>query len=80
MNNPKRAGESPAVVDLEKGKNYAWCACGLSENQPFCDGSHMVTDFTPVQFKAEGGTTVLCMCKHTNGTPFCDGTHATLDK
>ena len=26
---------------------YWWCACGRSKNQPFCDGSHKGTSFTP---------------------------------
>lgn len=32
MNLPKRAGDTPLAVNLEEGKNYAWCTCGLSEN------------------------------------------------
>lgn len=26
------AAKQPAEVALEAGKTYAWCACGLSEN------------------------------------------------
>jgi CDGSH-type Zn-finger protein len=40
MELPKRAGDNPLAVILEEGKKYAWCTCGLSESQPFCDGSH----------------------------------------
>jgi CDGSH-type Zn-finger protein len=75
MNEPTRAGNSPMVIELEVGKTYAWCACGESSNQPYCDGSHKGTDFSPVVFKAEGGKAALCMCKKTNGSPFCDGSH-----
>ena len=32
------AGYSPSRVELEKGKTYSWCACGLSKKQPLCDG------------------------------------------
>ena len=32
--------KQPYLVTLEKGKNYAWCECAESQNQPFCDGSH----------------------------------------
>ncbi|KAI9142703.1 iron-binding zinc finger CDGSH type-domain-containing protein [Paraphysoderma sedebokerense] len=37
----------PYKVDLEPGKDYWWCSCGRSRNQPFCDGSHKGTAFTP---------------------------------
>ena len=30
----------PYLIKLEKDKNYAWCECAESKNQPFCDGSH----------------------------------------
>jgi CDGSH-type Zn-finger protein len=51
----------------------------LSANQPFCDGSHKTTSFTPVKFEApESKTVYLCGCKHTATSPFCDGTHAGL--
>jgi CDGSH-type Zn-finger protein len=35
------AAKLPAKVELEEGKNYVWCRCGRSNNQPFCDGSHI---------------------------------------
>ena len=69
----------PYGVELEAGKNYAWCACGLSSTQPFCDGSHKVTDLKPVVFKAERTEEVwLCGCKQTKSQPRCDGTHNDL--
>ncbi len=37
---PTVAQRFPYKVDLEKGKQYYWCTCGNSKNQPFCDGSH----------------------------------------
>ena len=39
-NTPHIAAKSPAKVTLEEGKDYWYCTCGLSANQPFCDGSH----------------------------------------
>lgn len=76
---PIIAAKSPAMIDLEKGKSYAWCACGLSKNQPFCDGSHAGTGLTPVKFTADkDGKAALCQCKATGNKPFCDGTHAQL--
>ena len=39
------AQKSPIPVEVEAGKSYWWCACGLSKNQPFCDGSHASIKF-----------------------------------
>lgn len=77
---PIIAAKSPAEVELEEGKEYYWCRCGRSQNQPFCDGSHKGTGITPVGFTAkESGTAYLCRCKATGDQPYCDGTHAKLD-
>lgn len=66
----------PYAVDVEEGKTYYWCACGLSKNQPFCDGSHKQTDLEPVAFTADkSGKVYLCGCKHTGNAPYCDGSH-----
>ena len=40
MPEPNIAQKSPYAVQVEAGKSYYWCACGLSAGQPFCDGSH----------------------------------------
>ncbi len=67
----------PVIVELEKDKTYAWCACGKTKNEPFCDGSHKKTDIIPLKFTAEkNGKFSLCTCKQTKKAPFCDGTHA----
>ena len=77
---PKVAGRQAMAVELEEGKQYAWCRCGESTNQPFCDGSHGGTGFTPHVVKADkSGQAHFCMCKCTGNAPFCDGTHASLD-
>ncbi len=44
---------TPAPHKVEKDKNYFWCSCGKSKKQPFCDGSHVGTDFQPVKYVAE---------------------------
>ncbi len=71
--------KNPFVVEVEQGKHYFWCACGKSNNQPFCDGSHKGTEFSPVKFTAEKNQYVyFCGCKQTQTPPFCDGTHKDL--
>ena len=76
MNNPIIADNRPARVNLNKGQEYYFCTCGRSKSQPFCDGSHAGTNFTPRAIVAdEDGEAYLCACKHTRNTPFCDGSH-----
>jgi len=78
--NPVIAKKGPYVVELEEDKTYFWCTCGRSENQPFCDGSHKDTEFTPMKFTAEETKKYgLCGCKHTRNAPFCDREHNNLD-
>lgn len=79
MDKAKIAGTSPLPVNLEEGKSYAWCTCGLSANQPLCDGSHKPTSFRPQMMVAtETKTAYLCTCKQTANPGFCDGAHKKL--
>ena len=76
MYKPTRASDTPFATEVEAGKTYFWCACGKSEKQPFCDGSHSGTAFTPVKYEAEESKKVFfCGCKLTNSQPICDGSH-----
>ena len=76
MTEPVVAQAEPYAVDVEEGKAYFWCACGLSKKQPFCDGSHSGTGIAPIRYKAEAAETVyFCGCKQTGDSPLCDGTH-----
>ena len=66
----------PTKVDLKEGERYLFCQCGLSQNQPFCDGSHHGTKFKPLLFTAQrSGPARLCNCKRTGAAPFCDDSH-----
>ncbi|MGV6816867.1 MAG: glutamate synthase-related protein [Thiotrichales bacterium] len=76
MSNPVVADNKPVQVVLTKGEEYHFCTCGRSKSQPFCDGSHAGTGFTPKVIVAEeDGDAWFCACKHSNGLPYCDGTH-----
>jgi CDGSH iron-sulfur domain-containing protein 3 len=75
---PVVAQKSPYVLSLAPG-TYYWCACGRSSKQPFCDGSHKGTTFSPVQFTVTSPAPVaLCGCKHSQDKPYCDGSHNRL--
>ncbi|MCP4433711.1 MAG: glutamate synthase [Gammaproteobacteria bacterium] len=76
MSKPVIADNRPVKVNLTKGEDNYFCVCGRSANQPFCDGSHVGTDFSPKTFAAEeDGEAYLCACKHTANAPYCDGSH-----
>jgi CDGSH-type Zn-finger protein len=79
MDAAKIAQKSPFATEVTAGRQYWWCACGRSAKQPFCDGSHKDTGFTPIMYEADkSGTVWFCGCKATNSRPLCDGTHQTL--
>lgn len=79
MSEPIIAQKSPYAVEVEAGKSYWWCSCGKSQNQPFCDGSHKGSEFTPVEYKPEqSGTAYFCGCKHSENGVLCDGSHSDL--
>jgi len=77
MSEPIVSQPHPYVCDVEEGKTYFWCACGKSQKQPFCDGSHKGSDFAPVKYKADKtGSVFFCGCKHSKNKPICDGSHS----
>jgi CDGSH-type Zn-finger protein len=76
---PTIAQKEPIAVEVEAGESYWWCACGRSTTQPFCDGSHAGSAFSPIEYAAEeDGTVWFCACKHSGHKPMCDGTHKTV--
>jgi len=78
MANPVIAQKSPYVLELEPGV-YWWCACGKAKSQPFCDGSHTGSGFSPVKVEIQEKSKVaLCGCKHSKNVSRCDGSHNNL--
>jgi CDGSH-type Zn-finger protein len=78
MDKPICPQKSPYVLKGEK-KKYAWCSCGKSAKQPFCDGSHKGTDFSPIIVdNLKESNIAWCGCKCSANTPYCDGAHSKL--
>lgn len=77
---PTVAGNQPREVELKPGITYAWCQCGKSKTQPFCDTqTHYGTGFSPKEFTVSAPRKAwLCMCKQTKTPPYCDGSHNKL--
>lgn len=72
------ARNEPSKIKLKPG-NYLWCSCGLSKNQPFCDGHHHGTKFKPELFKVEKEREYnLCNCKQSKLNHICDNSHKDL--
>lgn len=74
----KIAQKAPFVMELEPG-TYAWCSCGHSTNQPYCDGSHKGSGMAPtIEVLEEKKTVAWCGCKNSENGAFCDGSHTKL--
>jgi CDGSH-type Zn-finger protein len=79
MTSPVISQLKPYMVEVEAGKTYYWCSCGLSKKQPFCDGSHQGSSFTPTKYDAPATKTVyFCGCKQSKKGVLCDGSHNAL--
>ena len=78
MAEPVIAQRAPYVLNETLGQR-SWCACGRSKSQPFCDGSHSGSGFSPITVTIDPARKVAwCGCKHTKKPPFCDGSHSRL--
>ena len=78
MENPTTSQKSPYKVIVERAETYSWCACGLSQKQPFCDGTHKKDGiYKSIKYLAEESKEIyFCGCKMTKHPPFCDGSHS----
>lgn len=73
------AAATPFAVDVEKSKDYYWCACGLGKSQPFCDGTHKGGEFVPAKYSADKSTSVyFCGCKQCKNGALYVGAHKGL--
>ncbi|KAI9203266.1 uncharacterized protein BJ171DRAFT_148632 [Polychytrium aggregatum] len=74
------------VRDLPNGAVKYWCTCGLSKTQPWCDNSHVGTEFKPLKWVVSGNKRdgkpqtlySICNCKYTRDPPYCDARHIDL--
>jgi hypothetical protein len=59
MNEGEITQKRPYALELEPG-DYWWCACGRSQTQPFCDGSHKGTELGPQKLTLTERGRVCC--------------------
>jgi|GEM_PF-257822 len=74
--------KQPYVIREEPGLRE-YCACGLTEEAPYCDGSHNGKGFGKRPFLVkydEPKTVSICGCGRSGKRPFCDGTHQLREK
>lgn len=63
------------VVQETAGVKF-YCVCGLSDNQPYCDGAHKPTHYRPLRVEiGEDRRVAYCGCRLSKELPFCDGSH-----
>ena len=71
INGETDRANAPYEVQVEAGKEYWYCACGKSKNQPWCDGSLEGNGVEPISFVAEKtGSAWLCGCRMSETLPF----------
>ena len=66
---PVIAQRTPCSVKGGPGTVH-WFQCGRPETQPFCDGFHTGTEFSPMEVHfQEKKRVAFCGCKQTRGRP-----------
>lgn len=68
---------SPYAQAVKVGETVYICQCGLTQNAPFCDGSHAAKPgAAPLAYTAQQDETLyICGCGKTGNPPMCDGSH-----
>lgn len=61
------------VISLEPGTHYL-CACGRSQNAPYCNGSHKGTAFKPLVLELESPQTIEISDFQPQPQPFASRT------
>lgn len=70
--------KAPYIVEETAGTKY-YCLCGMTDNQPYCDGSHQGSGIAPMKVVIEKDRRcAYCGCRQSSELPFCDGTHSTI--
>ena len=68
----------PFVVEETPGIKR-WCQCGLTQDGPYCDDSHLGTGIEPIEVEiTEKRKVAWCGCRRSGRKPFCDGSHLEL--
>ena len=74
--NPSSTNDGPYVIEVEAGTK-AFCQCGRTGSNPYCDGSHHGCGIEPRIEKFDSARKlVMCGCGRSEKTPFCDGSHS----
>jgi len=77
-NKPIIVQKSSLKMYMEPG-TYFYCTCGRSMDQPFCDDSHIGTNFEPEEvIITESQLVKWCMCRHSAKGYWCDNKHREL--
>jgi len=78
QNKPKIVQDSSLKMVMDPG-TYLRCTCGRSKNQPFCDDSHIGTNFEPEEIVITSKRIIpWCMCYQSKRGHICDNSHRFL--
>jgi CDGSH-type Zn-finger protein len=73
----KPAALAPVRIEMEKGKSYSWCACGLSKKQ--VKFKNLISFFLFILVFLSLDKILLKFHVFSFRQPFCDGSHKTAN-